>query len=211
VPDLPPGTLSPDEGRAVALRDGLLIGRAPRADLRLDHPSVSREHAVVRQGGSNWTVTDTGSRNGTQLNGNRIPMYVDCPLRDGDQLEVGGVVVTVSLDGDDEASRGDQTRAMSLAGVRGGARSSARRAASEDVEVLSHYQLQVVRRLAEPWVQGGEPATNAEIAAALGTPRAVDAVKAALKRAYVKTGLAGMPTHTKRRELCRVAQTRHWV
>ncbi len=78
-------------------------------------------------------------------------------------------------------------------------------------EALSHYQLQVVRQLAQPWVRGGEPATNAEIAAALGTPRAVDAVKAALKRAYLKTGLADMPTHAKRRELCRVAQDRRWL
>ena len=78
-------------------------------------------------------------------------------------------------------------------------------------EGLSPYQLLVVQRLAEPWVHGGEPATNAEIAASLGTPRAVDAVKAALKRAYIKTGLAEMPTRTKRRELCRVAQTRQWV
>jgi hypothetical protein len=82
---------------------------------------------------------------------------------------------------------------------------------STDAGALSHYQLQVVRQLARPWVDGGEPASNAEIAAGLGTPRAVDAVKAALKRAYLKTGLAGMPTHIKRRELCRVAQDRRWI
>jgi hypothetical protein len=132
-------------------------------------------------------------------------MYVDCPLRDGDRLEVGGVVLTVTVSNEDDAKRGDETRAMSLAGVR------AADLASTPADMLSHYQLQVVRRLAEPGVHGGEPATNAEIAAALGTPRAVDAVKAALKRAYVKTGLAEMPTHIKRRELCRVAQTRKWV
>jgi pSer/pThr/pTyr-binding forkhead associated (FHA) protein len=207
VSDPPAGSLSSPDGRAVALHDGLLLGRAAHADLRLDHPSVSREHAVVRCGGTTWTVTDKGSRNGTQLNGTRIPMYVDCPLRDGDQLEVGGVVVTISLSSEDDANPGDRTRAMSLAGVR----SAAEGAVRNEGDMLSHYQLQVVRRLAEPWVHGGEPATNAEIAAALGTPRAVDAVKAALKRAYVKTGLAQMPTHTKRRELCRVAQTRHWI
>jgi predicted component of type VI protein secretion system len=210
VSDLSFGTLSPSGGPPTPLRDGLLIGRAANADLRLDHPSVSREHAVVRGDGSSWTVADAGSRNGTQLNGTRIPMYVDCPLRDGDQVQVGGVAVTVSLCSDD-AERDDRTRAMSLADVREATNGSSPGAGEVDVEALSHYQLQVVRRLAEPWVQGGEPATNAEIAAALGTPRAVDAVKAALKRAYVKTGLAGMPTHTKRRELCRVAQTQHWV
>ena len=85
------------------------------------------------------------------------------------------------------------------------------RRASAEVDPLSYYQLQVVRRLAEPWAKGGEPATNAEIAAALGTPHAVDAIKAALRRAYLKTGLSSRPTRTKRRELCRVAQDRRWL
>lgn len=204
MPDLPAGCLLSRDSASAPLRDGLLVGRAPHADLRLDDPSVSREHAVVRRGGSTWTVTDTGSRNGTLLNGNRIPMYVACPLRDGDRLEVGGVDVTVRLADDEAPGPGDpddQTKAMSLSSIRD----------SADAGALSHYQLQVVRRLAEPWVHGGEPATNAQIAAALGTPLAVDAVKAALRRAYVKTGLADMPTHTKRRELCRVAQARRWI
>jgi hypothetical protein len=156
---------------------------------------------VIHRGTSTWTVTDKGSRNGTVLNGTRLPMYVDCPLRHGDRLEVGAVSLTVRISSGDEAAAADETRAMSLAGVR----------STTAVEALSPYQLQVVQELARPWVHGGEPATNAEIAAALGTPLAVDAVKAALRRAYVKTGLAELPTHTKRRELCRVAQDRRWL
>jgi predicted component of type VI protein secretion system len=183
------------------LRHGLLVGRAAEADVRLDHSSVSREHAVINRDGAAWTVTDQGSRNGTQLNGTRIPIYVACPLRDGDRLEVGGVTLTVSLTRHDAADLDDQTTAMSLSSVRN----------ARATDSLSHYQLLVVRRLAEPWIHGGEPATNAEIAAALGTPRAVDAVKAALKRAYMKAGLAELPTHTKRRELCRVAKDRAWL
>ena len=180
------------------MRDGLTVGRAPEVGFRIDDPSVSREHAVVKRSQSFWTVSDCGSRNGTLLNGTRIPMYVDCPLRDGDRLEFGGVAVSVKLE---ESDHVDATKAMSLSGVRD----------STLADALSPYQLQVVRCLAEPWVHGGEPATNAEIAGALGTPLAVDAVKAALRRAYVKTGLAGLPTHTKRRELCRVAQDRRWL
>ncbi|MGN6475559.1 MAG: FHA domain-containing protein [Mycobacteriales bacterium] len=199
--DAPSGRLSTRDGASAALRDGLLIGRAPHVDLRLDDASVSREHAVVHRGASSWTVTDKGSRNGTLINGTRIPMYVDCPIRDGDRVEIGAVTLIAALAGSDNGDQKDETKAMSLAGIRN----------TGDMEVLSHYQLQVVRKLAQPWVQGGQPATNAEIAAALGTPRAVDAVKAALKRAYVKTGLADMPTHAKRRELCRVAQDRRWL
>ncbi|HVY09730.1 MAG TPA: FHA domain-containing protein [Mycobacteriales bacterium] len=199
--DLVAGSLAAADGRSAELRDGLLVGRAPHADLRLDDPSVSREHVVIHRGTSTWTVTDKGSRNGTVLNGTRLPMYVDCPLRHGDRLEVGAVSLTVRISSGDEAAAADETRAMSLAGVR----------STTAVEALSPYQLQVVQELARPWVHGGEPATNAEIAAALGTPLAVDAVKAALRRAYVKTGLAELPTHTKRRELCRVAQDRRWL
>lgn len=192
------GWLSASSGVRAELHDGLTVGRAPGVDLQLDDASVSRQHAVVRRAQSAWTVSDRGSRNGTLLNGTRIPMFVDCPLRDGDRLEFGGVAVAVKLP---EAERTDETVAMSLSSVRDAAMTDA----------LSPYQLQVVRCLAEPWVRGGEPATNAEIAAALGTPLAVDAVKAALRRAYVKTGLAELPTHTKRRELCRVVQDRRWI
>lgn len=193
------GWLATSSGAGAELRDGLTVGRAPHVDLRLDDASVSREHAVVRRSQSSWTVSDRGSRNGTLLNGTRIPMYVDCPLRDGDRLEFGGVSVSVKLE---EAETGEETVAMSLNGVRD---------AAATADVLSPYQLQVVRCLADPWVHGGEPATNADIANKLGTPLAVDAIKAALRRAYVKTGLADLPTHTKRRELCRLAQDRRWL
>jgi hypothetical protein len=189
---------SAGSGAEVELHDGMTVGRAPESGLRLDHDSVSREHAVVRRAQASWTISDCGSRNGTLLNGTRIPMYVDCPLRDGDRVEFGAVPISVKLEA---AARVDETKAMSLAGVRD----------ASTADVLSPYQLQVVRCLAEPWVHGSEPATNAEIASALGTPLAVDAIKAALRRAYVKTGLADVPTHTKRRELCRVAQDRRWL
>ena len=77
---------------------------------------------------------------------------------------------------------------------------------------MSPYQLQVVRHLAAPWLAGAEePASNAAIAQALGTPAATDAVKAALRRIYVKVGLAGAPDGGKRRSLCRVARERGWV
>jgi hypothetical protein len=70
----------------------------------------------------------------------------------------------------------------------------------------------VVRHLAAPWLAGEEePASNAAIAQALGTPVAVDAVKAALRRTYVKVGLSGAPDGAKRRSLCRIARQRGWI
>ncbi|MGI5963769.1 MAG: FtsW/RodA/SpoVE family cell cycle protein [Lawsonibacter sp.] len=67
-----------------------LIGRAPLADIRLDFPTVSRQHAVLlRDSTGNWRVEDLGSKGGTQVNG--VPVVGSAPVRLGDQLSVGGV------------------------------------------------------------------------------------------------------------------------
>jgi hypothetical protein len=203
LPSPPPPADEPDAAWLVArdgtrhpLRDGMRIGRAAGCELRLEDDSVSRDHAVVRRGRSGWAIMDHGSRNGTAINSVRLTMFVDCPLRDGDRVDLGAVSLVFALPGGPDS---DQTKGMFVEAAAGGA------------DLLSPYQLQVVRCLVEPWLRGGEPATNAEIASALGTPQAADAVKAALRRTYVKTGIAELPTHTKRRELCRIAKDRRWI
>jgi hypothetical protein len=191
----PPACLVGAAGSRHVLRDGMRIGRASQCDVVLSDSSVSRDHAVIRRAATHWVVVDQGSRNGAVINGSRIPMLAECRLRDGDRLEIGRVVLHVWLGGLEDP---EQTSGITPAPAHVG-------------EVLSPYQLQVVRCLAEPWTRGGQPATNAQIAAALGTPQAVDAIKAALRRAYLKVGLAATPTHAKRRELCRLAQDRRWI
>lgn len=190
--DLPAGVLISGNGAQFTLTDGLTIGRAPDAVVRLDDAAVSREHAQLRHHDARWWVLDRGSRNGTRLNDTMLPAFAEHPLRDGDRIFVAThcfrVQVRAWLDEDETAS-------LRLA----------------DVTALSAYQLQVVKALAEPWLRGHEPASNAEIAAGLGTPNAVSAVKAALRRCYVKAGVADLPTHTKRRELCRIASTSRWI
>ncbi len=64
-------------GKVVArVRPGqrVLIGRAPAADVTLDHPSVSRLHARVAwpQGRARPVIEDLQSVNGVSLNGRRI-------------------------------------------------------------------------------------------------------------------------------------------
>jgi predicted component of type VI protein secretion system len=181
------------DGREFPLVDGLTIGRADEATVQLLDAAISRQHATIRRQASRWLVSDCGSRNGTRVNDVRIPAFTEHPLRDGDRVTVASLTLRVRLSAsvDKEA-----TTSMRL----------------KDVAVpLSPYQLQVITMLAEPWLQGREPATNAEIAERLGTPRAVEAVKAALRRSYVKAGLAEVATHTKRRELCRLASERGWI
>jgi predicted component of type VI protein secretion system len=48
------------------------VGRRPQADLVLLNGSVSRDHAEVHRIDNTWVVRDLGSRNGTQLDGERV-------------------------------------------------------------------------------------------------------------------------------------------
>jgi hypothetical protein len=191
----PPGNdalVTPD-GRFVPLVDGLTIGRADDATIQLVDAAVSREHAVVQRQGTRWLIRDRGSRNGTRVNEARLPAFTDHVLRDGDRVSIGRLTMRVRLVDTPDAEATVTLRSVDMA------------------VALSPYQLQVIAALAQPWLEGKEPATNAAIAKALGTPLAVEAVKAALRRCYAKVGLADLPTHTKRRELCRLANERGWV
>jgi predicted component of type VI protein secretion system len=188
-----PDSLVGADGRQFPLVDGLTVGRADDATVQLVDTAVSRQHAVIRQQGARWLVCDSGSRNGTRVNDTRIPAYTDHPLRDGDRLTIGPLTMRVRLTAtvDDEATVSLRLKDVAAA--------------------MSPYQLQVITVLAEPWLRGLEPATNAEIAERLGTPNAAEAVKAALRRCYLKVGIAEMPAHAKRRELCRLASERGWI
>ncbi len=63
-----------------------VIGRSGRSDIRIKHPGISTEHAVIRVVDSVATVEDLDSTNGTRVNGRAIKRHI---LRHGDQIEVG--------------------------------------------------------------------------------------------------------------------------
>jgi pSer/pThr/pTyr-binding forkhead associated (FHA) protein len=48
------------------------IGRSPLCHLCIAHPIVSRLHATVERIGSHYLLADTGSANGTFVNGHRL-------------------------------------------------------------------------------------------------------------------------------------------
>ena len=64
------------------------IGRGVSADVHLDHPTVSRRHALVVRRGDALVLLDDRSMNGTWLNGERIGEAV---LSDGDRIQLGAV------------------------------------------------------------------------------------------------------------------------
>ena len=76
-------------------RGRLVIGRAPDAGMRVDHPSVSREHAAIDVGEGGVTLTDLGSKNGTRLLGEPLAPREPVPLTAGVLAEVGEVVLVL--------------------------------------------------------------------------------------------------------------------
>ena len=70
------------------------IGRMAQADFILDAPLVSRVHCKLSVSrGGDLEVEDTGSTNGTLVNGQRITR---APLKAGDSLTIGRVEFTIT-------------------------------------------------------------------------------------------------------------------
>ena len=80
------------DGQTYALlRSPTTVGRLPDNDIVLDDKRVSRHHAAFIQQGTRWMLRDTGSTNGTAVNG-RIVM--EAVLKPGDVVSLGGLEVT---------------------------------------------------------------------------------------------------------------------
>ena len=72
----------------------LNVGRGTDNDVYLNHSSVSKVHAALRMDlQHNLLVADTGSTNGTHINGVRIPYGEARPIQDGDVIAFGDVEV----------------------------------------------------------------------------------------------------------------------
>ena len=80
-------------GRQVPLAPGdNILGRAPDAGVWIDETNVSRHHARIHVDASGATLEDLGSKNGTFVRGDRLTG--PRPLADGDEIQLGSVVVT---------------------------------------------------------------------------------------------------------------------
>ncbi|MCI9332360.1 MAG: FtsW/RodA/SpoVE family cell cycle protein [Oscillibacter sp.] len=85
------GQLSLPGGGAVPLTHWEnILGRGKSADVRLNYPSVSRQHAALcRDEEGQWTLYDLDSKGGVLLNGETVDH--SAPIRMGDKMELGGV------------------------------------------------------------------------------------------------------------------------
>jgi pSer/pThr/pTyr-binding forkhead associated (FHA) protein len=77
-----------ERGKEIILtQDNLTIGRQEESDVFVADRLASRRHARLQRQQGQYVLHDCGSRNGTFVNGERIP---DCHvLRDGDEIQIG--------------------------------------------------------------------------------------------------------------------------
>ena len=81
----------------------MVLGRAPECDIVVEGRLISRQHATISRLGTLYTLEDLGSHNGTSVNSRRITE--PWTLRDGDQIELGGVGRLTFVDGDATSTR----------------------------------------------------------------------------------------------------------
>jgi Domain of unknown function (DUF1707)/Inner membrane component of T3SS, cytoplasmic domain len=92
------GYLQPPRPAALMLpsgtKDSFTIGRDAACDLVLCDMTVSRSHSGLRRATDGWVLSDTGSMNGTRLNGWRVTEPV--PVRVGDEVMFGALTLVVT-------------------------------------------------------------------------------------------------------------------
>lgn len=84
-------------GQIYDLTNNPLIGRDPECDIVLNEPTVSRRHARIQFIENKLIIMDVGSKSGTRVNGRLIDRPT--PLRDGDKVQLGEVLLEVDWKG----------------------------------------------------------------------------------------------------------------
>jgi pSer/pThr/pTyr-binding forkhead associated (FHA) protein len=87
---------SPARRQAEFSSENLTIGRGEKCRLVLDDPEISRLHATIHHRGGSFTLKDSGSVNGTLVNGERV---IEELLESGDLIEMGQAALAVEISG----------------------------------------------------------------------------------------------------------------
>ena len=76
--------------------DKITIGRSSGCTIAINDRYLSRQHAEITRVGDEWFVADSGSVNGTSLNGQ--PLRERSPLKPGDRITIGDNEIVVMGD-----------------------------------------------------------------------------------------------------------------
>jgi len=76
-------------GQVFSFSDAAVVGRGQFCEVRLNDPTVSRRHALIRRHNDHYELRDQDSANGTQHKSQRI--VAPAIIRDGDELQFGEV------------------------------------------------------------------------------------------------------------------------
>jgi len=76
-------------GQVFSFSETAVIGRGQFSEVRLNDPTVSRRHALIRKVGGDYELTDQESANGTRHRGQRLA--APAIVKDGDEIEFGEV------------------------------------------------------------------------------------------------------------------------
>lgn len=68
-----------------------VIGRAPDCDIVMAQPEVSGRHCRLTRESGQWFLEDLRSRNGTFVNGQRLPSNTPTPVNYSDAVSLGGI------------------------------------------------------------------------------------------------------------------------
>jgi hypothetical protein len=99
-----------DDGARTQLSGAVTIGRSSDCTITIDDTRVSRAHATVEQTRSGWAITDTGSSNGTTVNGKAIGARSPKALAPRDVIGIGPVELRVEAAAG--TTRGSGSRAL---------------------------------------------------------------------------------------------------
>jgi DNA-binding NtrC family response regulator len=100
------GASAPSPPRLTAFWDGgsvsrvldasgtLTVGRSSSCDVKIEHGSVSRRHAILHLGAA-YKIEDAGSANGTRVGGRTVTSGVPIAVAPGEIIEIGNVVVVI--------------------------------------------------------------------------------------------------------------------
>jgi len=75
----------------------VVIGRGQGSDVRLPDPSVSFRHATIRTSGSEYTIVDEGSTNGTWVGGVKLVPQSPRIVKSGELVRVGRVWLELAI------------------------------------------------------------------------------------------------------------------